>query len=266
MIKPISAITEHLPWIEEYFCDESFSSPFCDRKRIISVSGKDNHILLGAYKEDKLTGIFCFMVLEDEKTIETIFMYCRDSECYEELMEYLSDNYCGYEAWFVFNPNNQVLKKCLLDRNAFFYTEQRYMDYRGDKLPDTEEIIPYSADYKDEYIKIHSDEGYWNGEKVLEAIERFDIFLCIRDDRPVGYIDISKGNDTVEIMDIWILPEYRNQGIGSLLLRKAVSVVGSKHLILTVDVDNGAANHLYEKIGFKEIALNNCLTAKYVIV
>ena len=90
------------------------------------------------------------------------------------------------------------------------------------------------------------------------------MFLCVRDNKLVGYIDLSKGIDLVEIMDIWILPEYRNQGIGTLLLRKAISFVGSKRLILTVDVDNNPANHLYEKIGFKEILSNNCMTARYI--
>lgn len=264
MIKTIDDITEHLNWLDGFLCDESFSSPFCDRKRIISASSKENNILLGAYKDETLAGIFCLMVLDDEKYIETIFLYCKESESYGELMDYLAENYCGYEAWFVFNPKNCVLRERLLDRKAFFYTEQRYMDYQGEILRDGEEIIPYCEGYKDEYIAIHSDDGYWNGQNVVEKIDDFDVFLCVRDGQLVGYIDISKGK-VPEIMDIRIIPEYRNQGIGALLLRKAISFVNGRRLILTVDVDNDAANHLYEKIGFKEIALNNCMTAKFVI-
>ena len=264
MIRIINNINEHLKWLDEYLYDTSYSTPFCNEDRIISVSKKDNHILLGSYKDWKLTGIFCLMVSHEEKTMETIFMYSRESTAYEELLEYLSENYIGYEVWFVFNPKNDAVKNCLLNRDAFFYTEQRYMEYQGHNLPDTKEIIPYCKTYKDDYVKIHDSEGYWNGEKVLENISDFDVFLCVRDNKLVGYIDLSKGIDLVEIMDIWILPEYRNQGIGTLLLRKAISFVGSKRLILTVDVDNNPANYLYEKIGFKEILSNNCMTARYI--
>lgn len=265
MIRKISNIKEHLKWLAEYLCDTSFSSPFCNEDRMISVSEKDDHILLGAYKEQKLAGIFCLMVSHDEKTIETIFMCSKESTAYEELIGYLSEYYIGYEVWFVFNPKNAAVKNCLIKRNAYFYTEQRYMEYQGHNLPDTKEIVPYCKSFQDEYVKIHDSEGYWNGEKVLENIRDFDVFLCIRDNRLVGYIDLSKGSDLVEIMDIWILPEYRNQGIGTLLLRKAVSFVKSKRLILTVDVDNDPANHLYEKMGFREILSNNCMTARYML-
>ena len=265
MIKRMSDISRHMAWLEDYLHDSAFSSPFCDRERILSVSGKADHVLLGAYQGERLAGIFCLMVLEDEKTIETIFLYCRDREPYEELMAYLSEHYGGYEVWFVFNPQNHVLKSCLSARNAFFYAEQRFMEYRGGTLSDTEEIIPYCAAYREEYIRIHNDEGYWNGEKVLERLDDFDVFLCVRDGRLVGYADLSKGAELVEIMDIWILPEYRNQGIGALLLRKAIVSVSGKRLILTVDVDNDAANHLYEKLGFREIAWNNCVTARLTV-
>ena len=66
-------------------------------------------------------------------------------------------------------------------------------------------------------------------------------------------------------MDLWILPEYRNQGIGALLLKKAIFANGDKRLVLTVDIDNAPAIHLYEKMGFEEIPANNNITAKLVL-
>lgn len=262
MIREIKDINEYLNWIDDYIYDQSFSTPFCDKERIIRASKKQENVLFGSYKEDKITGIFCLMVLDDEKTIETIYMYSKDSDAYEEIMEYLSKKYNDYEVWFVFNPNNYILKNLLLNRNAFFYTEQRYMEYHGTKPSDADEIIPYCEDYRDAYINIHSKDGYWNGEKVLEQIDRFDIFLCIRENKLAGYIDLSKGDEQIEIMDILVTPEYRNQGVGALLLRKAINHVYGRQLILTVDVDNNPAIHLYEKLGFKDIPLNNCMTAK----
>ena len=139
------------------------------------------------------------------------------------------------------------------------------MEYKGAEKEDVSEVIPYCDSYKNDYIRIHNKEGYWDGEKVLEKIDDFYVYLCIRNQRLVGYIDLSKEKDTNEIMDLWILPEYRNQGIGALLLKKAIFTNGDKRLVLTVDIDNAPAIHLYEKMGFEEISANNNITAKLVL-
>lgn len=265
MIKIENDITEHLGWIDSLCLDASFSTPFCDKARVKAVSKKENHILLCAYAGNLLTGIFCLLVLEEEKYIETVFLYTREKKAYVELMDDLSKRYKGYEMWFVYNPKNYVLQNYLSEKQAFFYMEQRYMEYKGVEKEDVSEVIPYCDLYKNDYIRIHNKEGYWDGEKVLEKIEDFYVYLCIRNQRLVGYIDLSKENDTNEIMDLWILPEYRNQGIGALLLKKAIFINGDKRLVLTVDIDNAPAIHLYEKMGFEEIPANNNITAKLVL-
>ena len=63
-------------------------------------------------------------------------------------------------------------------------------------------------------------------------------------------------------IDIRVLPEYQNHGIGALLLKKAIYANKENRLVLTVDTDNAPANHLYEKLGFEEIPMNNIITAK----
>ena len=262
MIKRLNDITECLEWMNDLICDESFSTPFCDRERILSISGKDNSLLLGAYEAERLTGVFCLMVLDAEKYIETVFLYTREKQAYEDLLAYLSIEYHGYEMWFVFNPRNPVLSAYLSQKEAFFYEEQRYMEYKGTGEENIGEIILYDDFYTDEYISIHSEEGYWDGEKVLEKKDDFYVFLCIRDNKLVGYIDLSKGENTNEIMDIRVLPEYQNCGIGALLLKKAIYANKENCLVLTVDMDNAPANHLYEKLGFEEIPMNNIITAK----
>lgn len=265
MIKRLNDISECLAWMNELIGDASFSTPFCDKERIMSVSQKDGNLLLGVYEGESLTGVFCLMVLDEERYIETIFLYTREERAYEELLAFLSKEYPGYEMWFVFNPKNPILRAWLSRKNAFFYEEQRYMEYKDAPKEDTCEIVCYDDRYKDEYLRIHSKEGYWDGEKFLERKDEFHIFLCIKDDRPVGYIDLSRGTDTNEIMDIRVLPEYRNRGIGALLLKKAIFVNRDNRLVLTVDTDNAPANHLYEKLGFRELPMNNIITAKLTL-
>lgn len=265
MIKKVKEITDYLGWLDAFICDEQLSTPFYDKERILSVAQKESSLLLAAYEEEELTGIFCLLLLDDEKYIETLFLYTRKRRAYEEMMDYLSKHYAGYEIWFVFNPMNEVLKTYLSEKQAFFYEKQRYMEYQCGEKENVSEIIPYSDYYRNAYIGIHSKDGYWDGEKMLANIDEFYICLCIRDNRLVGYIDLSKGSKINEIMDIFVLPEYRNAGIGALLLKKAIFINDSNRLVLTVDVDNVPANHLYEKIGFEEMSSNNCVTAKVTL-
>lgn len=262
MIKRLNDITECLEWMDDLIGDEALSTPFCGRDRILSILGKGNNLLLGTYEAERLIGVFCLMVIDAEKYIETLFLYTREELAYEDLLAYLSKEYHGYETWFVFNPKNPVLKNFLSRKRAFFYEEQRYMEYKGAEKENISGIISYDDLYKDEYISIHSNEGYWDGEKVLEKQSDFHIFLCIRDNKLVGYIDLSKGKDTNEIMDIRVLSDYQNCGIGAMLLKKAIFANKGSRLVLTVDTDNAPANHLYEKLGFEEIPANNAVTAK----
>ena len=265
MIRRIYNITEPLEWMDSLIHDELLSTPFCGRERVLSLAQKGGNLLLEAYKGGRRLGIFCLMVLDEEKYIETLFLYAREKGAYEILLKYLRETYPGYEAWFVLNPKNPVLRPFLSERHAFFYEEQRYMEYCGGEADNPDEVIPYCDLYQDEYIKIHSRDGYWDGGKVLEKKEDFCIFLSIKSGRIAGYMDLSQGSGIKEIMDLLVLPEYRNQGIGSLLLRKAIFFSRESRLVLTVDTSNAPANHLYEKMGFREIPMNGAVTAKLTL-
>lgn len=243
--------------------DECFSTPLYDLAKAKQVMERENCVVLGAYQDGTLIGVFSFLVLPDEKYLESMFLYSQQSKAYQELMAYLKDNYPSFEVWFVLNPNNHILRGLLEQKNAFFYTEQRYMEFTGElpNIPDS--VVPYSESYRDAYIALHSCAGYWTGEKMLKALDRFAVFLSVIDNKVVGYVDISTGDGTNEIFDILVDPQYRNQGIGKQLMKTAIRSNGENRLVLTVDVDNLPAIHMYEALGFVEIPANNVLTAKY---
>ena len=98
MIKRLNDISECFAWMNELIGDASFSTPFCDKERIMSVSRKDGSLLFGAYEGESLTGVFCLMVLDGERYIETLFLYTREERAYEELLAFLSKEYPGYDV------------------------------------------------------------------------------------------------------------------------------------------------------------------------
>ena len=77
----------------------------------------------------------------------------------------------------------------------------------------------------------------------------------------VGLCDIYKKRENSEIshigvLGISIIKEYRNKGIGTLMMRKAIELAKNHFDILVLDVfeTNIRAIHLYEKLGFIKFA------------
>ena len=118
--------------------------------------------------------------------------------------------------------------------------------------------------YKEQYIKLHLKEAYWTGDKVLTAFNKFRVILAIKDNKVVGYIDITHKYEENEPYDVFVKEEYRNMGIATDMLSYAIELDKNKRIMLLVDIDNEIAIRLYEKLGFKKVKGNN-ITAHFKI-
>ncbi len=89
---------------------------------------------------------------------------------------------------------------------------------------------------------------------------KFAVFVAARDgDKPVGFISVgemmnpSVGLPMGGILDFWVSPEFRRQGIGGALFDFAmdrISSMGYSHGTMMVSAQNEAAISLYRKKGF----------------
>jgi ribosomal protein S18 acetylase RimI-like enzyme len=78
--------------------------------------------------------------------------------------------------------------------------------------------------------------------------------LIIRDGQPVGRIFINEGEEELTLVDIALLPEYRNRGIGNFLLDQLLTRATSAKKTVRLQVFNSnPARRLYERLGFAEI-------------
>ncbi len=70
----------------------------------------------------------------------------------------------------------------------------------------------------------------------------------------VGRMLVDRGDAAIVLVDIAMLPEYRNRGIGSALIRDLMdeAAKAQKPLYLSVYVTN-PARQLYERLGFSKI-------------
>jgi ribosomal protein S18 acetylase RimI-like enzyme len=79
-----------------------------------------------------------------------------------------------------------------------------------------------------------------------------DYNVVFLDERPVGRLWVARTGDEIRLLDIAILPEHQNSGIGTYLLHQLIAEADAsgKTLRHTVYKDNTGAQRFYERLGF----------------
>ena len=88
----------------------------------------------------------------------------------------------------------------------------------------------------------------------LESLQD-DHWIILLNERRIGRIIIFRTDDELRLADIALLPEYRNAGIGTLLIQDLLAEAAAvgKPVRLRVLQSNSAAARLYERLGFVKI-------------
>lgn len=268
MLKRLTSASEYMDFVNEINSDPNFSDPNLTRKEqiqhnLLDAPNKPSHQIWGIFEEEEIIGLFAFLVLEDESYIEMLVGLSRTSKAYDEMMSFLKEEYKGYQADFVYNPNNHLLHQLLRDEKAEFDTEQQKMTLKREvSHQSSHQIELYSPQYKEQYLSIHRNDGYWTAEKILDASDRFRVILAVENNNEVvGYIDVTHKYDENEPFDVFVKEEYRKKGYGKAMLARAIALNRPKDMMLLVDVDNTAAIALYESMGFIKSAGENSITA-----
>lgn len=80
--------------------------------------------------------------------------------------------------------------------------------------------------------------------------------LIIFKKEKVGRLLVTEQDDKFVIVDITLLPNYQNKGIGSTILLELLEIAATsnKSVQLSVHRDNSRAIKLYERLGFRYVA------------
>ena len=273
MIQTIKTYDECREFASGFQGDPNFSDPtLCNEEQmrwnlVKSIEAPDGHCVFGVYRGEQMIGLFAFLVSRDEGYLEMLVGLSREREAYAEMFAYLEQNYPGYNADFVFNPGNYLLKELLTQRRAEFEPEQQKM-VLGNPVPDvdTTGVEMLSEQYAEQYCAMHTRDVYWIGERVMQAQDRFRTLLAVHDGKVVGYVDVTYTFQENEPFDLFILEAYRRRGYGRRLLAKALKMNAPNGMMLHVDVDNVPAIRLYESMGFAKAPGQNTLTAHWTVL
>ena len=79
---------------------------------------------------------------------------------------------------------------------------------------------------------------------------RFDLILS--NDKPIGRLYLDNWDDEYRLIDIALLPEYRNRGLGSRLLQQILQQAASEDKAVRIHVEHfNPALRLYQRLGFR---------------
>lgn len=259
MIRKLTSVDAYKAFIDDLNADPAFCDPMLSTNEQIETNllhafdDPCNHVL-GAFEQDVMTGLFVFLVLDAERYAEMLVGLSRSAAAYEEAADWLRARCPGYQIDFVFNPENAVIRGVLRKLGAAFSApEKKMLLTEAPPAVDTTGIEPLSDRYLDQYVAVHSTDGYWTGDRVANAPDTFRVFLAIDGETVAGYIDVTKDNEENEPFDLLVREDFRRRGWGRKLLAAAIEANRPKDMALIVEVGNAPAIALYASMGFTDV-------------
>lgn len=105
----------------------------------------------------------------------------------------------------------------------------------------------------------HQNDFPWTEGMLRDCfVAGYDVYGITENQKIIAYVIMRVINDEAEILNIAVDKHFRRKGYGKLLLQQLLELLKQKHMqkiFLEVRVSNVAAINLYEKLGFKKIAV-----------
>jgi ribosomal protein S18 acetylase RimI-like enzyme len=128
---------------------------------------------------------------------------------------------------------------------AFWYVV--YASTRADEMA----LVPWTAPQKEAFLQMQ-----FNAQRqyYLEQYATAEYHVIQRDGLAIGRLIVDRQSDNILLMDIALLPEHRNGGVGTALMRDlmAEAARAGKPVRLHVEMFNRALQW-YERLGFVKV-------------
>ena len=111
-------------------------------------------------------------------------------------------------------------------------------------------MVPWTTEQQDAFVRMQfaSQQEHY---KKLQPDANHDLILL--NGRPVGRLYVARTDERIEIMDITLLPQDRNSGVGSRLIKSLMDEASpSRPLRIYVETFNPSLR-LFERLGFKAV-------------
>ena len=110
-------------------------------------------------------------------------------------------------------------------------------------------LVPLDADQRDALVRMqfHAQDMHYRQTNPDASYEVVEV-----EGRPIGRLYVDRRADDIRIIDISLLPQLRNAGIGSALVRAVQDEAAATGRTVSLHVAMGnPAARLYERLGFR---------------
>lgn len=112
-------------------------------------------------------------------------------------------------------------------------------------------IVPLSAEQKVVFLQMQFNAQHSHYQA---HYPQADFDCIVLGEAVVGRLYVDRHSDEIRLMEISLLPEYRQQGIGTCFLRQLIAEAAQAGATLTAHVeDANPARAWYARLGFEEI-------------
>ncbi|MDJ0705576.1 MAG: GNAT family N-acetyltransferase [Leptolyngbyaceae cyanobacterium MO_188.B28] len=127
----------------------------------------------------------------------------------------------------------------------FLYT--LYASSREEELS----AVDWDLSFREEFLRMQfmAQHQYYH-ERFIDP----EFLIILLQEKSIGRIYIDHRQHEIALAEITLLPEYRNQGIGSLFVQDLKTKAAARKLPLRLHVEHfNRARKLYDRLGFQQI-------------
>jgi len=123
-----------------------------------------------------------------------------------------------------------------------------YASTRAEELA----ITPWSPVQKEDFLRMQFNAQTQYYRQVYPGM---DYRIILHDGVPAGRFIVASLEDELRLIDISLLPEHRNAGIGRMLVQALIDEAHGLDKSVRIHVEHSnRAMHLYERLGFRRVA------------
>ena len=270
-LEPVAKYAYELNLMPQHKCKAFPTDYESILKQFERMINHPNDEILISTDTNNILGLLALLVEPEDMYLEIvggIFAKNNYENVAKEFFQYIRNKYKGYHLDAAYPEENVQAKKFMGSIGAKlmdFDYEYRINKDDFKSLPKIDSIIEINEKHYEDFIKHHNSINpgvYWTGEKLINALDKFDIFLALEDDKVMGSIVISKFNKKVdEIYFLSVKEEKPNFDLEKNLLNKGINHAfntGTQELIFMVEKEGIRMMHICEELGFKKT--DTCLT------
>lgn len=202
----------------------------------------DNEEILLYEQEGKTAGWIHYYYLPEERYLDTC-AFCIAFGMKEALAEFIAfaqEHFPGSELYLGF-PKENTEAAAALESQGFNCIEESYndvMDFEDYVLqPEDTGIFSVTRENYELFSALHCQNDcdmYWNSARILDAIDRWRIYMCLRNGKAAGAIYYMDDTFVPEIFGVDFPDDIYNKDVYRALLTAALNDCkrrGAKHMI-----------------------------------